>query len=370
MDFQSSGIAAIVLAASVAVMAQPAPDMRNNEQQAVFFSGDVALSDGSKPPDQVRIQRVCKGVARDEAWTDSKGRFSFKVASGEADPTTADPAQAGRTEDLSRPIGNSTYYSNPLTTALRGCEVRAVLAGYWSDRVSIALKNTLDDTRIGTIILHPVTGAQALTVSATTLAAPSNAVKAYEKGMAAIREQKWDAAQKELTKAVEAYPKFAIAWFELGILRQGRNDLAGAAGAWKEALKSDPKYVKPYEVLTALAERQQNWVDAEQYSRDWIQLDPEDFPAAYLYNAVANARLNKMEQAEVAARKGLALDKERKIPRLSYVLGLILMQKHEFSESAKCLRTYLELAPNAKDAAIVHGELTKLEAAAATIPPR
>jgi tetratricopeptide (TPR) repeat protein len=369
MDFQPSGIAAIMLVAAVTAVGQPAPDMRNTEPQAVFFSGEVTLQDGSKPPDPVRIQRVCKGIARDEAWTDSKGRFSFKVAAGGSDPTTADPAQAGRTQDLSRPIGNSTYYSNPLTTALRDCEVQAVLAGFWSERVSIALKNTLDDTRIGTIILHPVTGGQALTVSATTLAAPANASKAYEKGMAAIREQKWDAAQKELGKAVAAYPKYAIAWFELGVLRQGRNDLAGAAEAWKEALKSDPKYVKPYEVLAALAERQQNWLESEKYSHDWIQLDSEDFPAAYLYNAIANAQLNKMEQAEVAARKGLLLDKERKIPRLSYVLGLILMQKHEFSESAKCLRTYLELAPNAKDAAIVQQQLTKIEAAA-TSPPR
>jgi tetratricopeptide (TPR) repeat protein len=362
MDFRSSIIAAMALAA--VALAQPAPDMRNAEPQAVFFSGEVTLQDGSKPPDPVRIQRVCKGVARDEAWTDSKGRFSFKVSAGGSDPSTADPAQAGRTQDLSRPIGSSTYYSNPLTTALRDCEVQAVLAGFWSERVSIALKNTLDDTRIGRIILHPSSGGQALAVSATTLAAPPNASKAYEKGMSAMREQKWDAAQKEFAKAVEIYSKFAIAWFELGVLRQGRNDLAGAADAWKEALKADPKYVKPYEVLAALAERQQNWVESEKYSHDWIQLDSEDFPAAYLYNAIASARLNKMEQAEASARKGLLLDKEKKIPRLSYVLGLILIEKREFSESAKCLRTYLELAPNAKDAALVHEQLTKIEAAA------
>ncbi len=368
IDLRWPGLAAMTLAATVAAIGQPAPAMRNTEQQAVFFSGEVALQDGSKPPEPVLIQRVCKGNTRNETWTDSKGRFSFKVEAGGSDTTSADSAQAGRTQDLSRPIGNSTYYSNPLTTALRDCEVQAVLAGFWSERVSIALKNTLDDTRIGRITLHPSSGGQALSVSATTLAAPANATKAYEKGMSAIREQKWDVAQKELTKAVEAYPKFAIAWFELGILRQGRNDLAGAAEAWKEALKSDPKYIKPYEVLAALSERQQNWLDSEKYSHDWIQLDSDNFPVAYLYSAIANARLNKMEPAEVAARRGLLIDKDHKIPRLNYVLGLILMQKHEFSEAAKCLRTYLELAPNAKDAAVVHEELTKLEAAA--IPPK
>jgi tetratricopeptide (TPR) repeat protein len=364
MDLKSPGIALIMTFVAEVAMGQPAPAMRSTEQQAVFFSGEVTLQDGSKPPDPVLIQRVCKGTSRNETYTDSRGRFSFKVEAGGSGTTTADSAQDGRTQDLSRPIGNSTYYSNPLTTSLRDCEVQAVLAGFWSQRVSIALKNTLDDTRIGTIILHPVSGGQALTVSATTLAAPPNATKAYEKGMSAVREQKWDAAQKELTKAVSVYPKFAIAWFELGVLRQAHNDLPGAAEAWKEALKSDPKYVKPYEVLAALAERQQKWEESEKYSREWIQLDPEDFPSAYLYNAIANARLNKIIQAEASARKGVTLDKERKIPRLSYVLGLILMQKQEFSESAKCLRTYLELAPNAKDAAQVREQLTKIEAAA------
>src|SRR5579864_8638893 len=366
MDFQKSVIAAVMLAAAVGASGQVPPDMRSSER-AVFFSGEVALEDGSIPPDPVLIQRVCKGSARDETRTDSKGQFSFKVEAGGNDTSTGDAAQESpRNPELSKPIGNSTVYSNPVTAALRDCEVQAVLPGFWSERVSIALKNTLDNTHIGRMVLHPVSRAQALTVSATTLAAPANARKAYEKGMAAMRERRWDAATGELKKAVAAYPKFAAAWFELGVLRQSRNDFDGAAVAWKEALKSDPKYVRPYESLAALAERQQNWLEAEKYSRDWIQLDPEDFPAAYLYNAVANARLNKNEAAELAARQGLRFDKDRKIPRLSYVLGLILMQKHEYSESAKYLRTYLELAPNAKDAALVREEVTKFEAASAT----
>ena len=364
MDFQLSVITAMTLAAGVWARGQVPPDM-NVSERAIFFSGEVALEGGLIPPDPVLIQRVCKGSAQGETWTDSKGRFSFKVSVGGNDTSTADTGQApAPNPDLSRPIGNSTYYSNPITAALRDCEVQAVLAGFWSDRVSIAVKNILDDTRIGVLVLHPTSRDQALTVSATTLAAPGNARKAYEKGMSAMRAQRWNAAVDEFTKAVKAYPAFAAAWFELGVLRQSRNDLAGAADAWKESLNSDPRYVKPFEGLAAVAERQQNWPDLEKYSRDWIHLAPEGFPAAYLYSAIANAQLNKMEPAELAARQGLRLDKERKIPRLSYVLGLILMRKHEYGESAKCLRTYLELAPNAKDAAIVRQEVTRIESAA------
>jgi tetratricopeptide (TPR) repeat protein len=335
----------------------------------VFFSGEVVMADGSVPPEPVLIQRVCKGTTHDETWTDSKGQFSFKVTAGGADTSIGDSSQAAaRTDELNKPIGNSTYYSNPITSALRDCEAQAVLAGFLSDRVSIALKNTLEDTRLGKLALHPMSPGQALTVSVTTLAAPPNARKAYEKGLSAMREKRWDAAASEMTKAVTAYPKFAAAWFELGRLRRAHNDLNGAVEAWKEALKSDPRYVKPYESLIALAEQQQDWADSEKYSHDWIQLAPEDFPAAYLYNAVANAQLNHVVEAEAAVRKGLSLDKDQRLPRLRYVLALILMQKHEYSESAKYFRTYLELAPNAKDAASVREELTKLEAAATTPP--
>jgi len=368
MDSRTSAIAAMLLVAAVGAHGQFPYDGRTTEK-AIYFSGDVALEDGSKPPEAVLIQRVCKGVARDETWTDSRGRFSFKVTANGTDTSTADSAQATPDKDLSKPIGNSTYYSSPITAALRDCEVQAVLAGFWSERVSIAVKNILDDTKIGRLTLHPMSPGQALTVSVTTLSAPTNARKAYDKGVLAVHEQRWDAASGEFTKAVAAYPKFAAAWFELGLLRQNKNDLAGAADAWKEALKSDAKYVRPYEGLTALSERQQNWADVEKYSHDWIQLDAEDFPAAYLYNAVASARLDKVEQAEHAAREGIRIDKERKIARCSYVLALLIMQKHEYSESAKFLRTYLELAPNAKDAAIVREELAKIEAAGSA-PPR
>jgi uncharacterized protein HemY len=59
------------------------------------------------------------------------------------------------------------------------------------------------------------------------------------------------------------------------------------------------------------------------------------------------------------------VDKDQKIPRLNYALGLILMDKKAYAESARCFRKYLELAPNANDAAIVREQLPKLEELAA-----
>jgi tetratricopeptide (TPR) repeat protein len=339
-----------------------------SEERVVFFTGSVMLEDGSAPADSVRIEKVCDGRTSFEAWTDEKGHFGFKVTPGGGDVSSGDASLGAtqRNDELNKAMNaTSTQYSMPITQALRNCWLRAVLPGYRSENVNMAIKSTLDDARMGTIILHPLSRASALVVSATTLQAPASARKAYDKGLEAMRAQKWDAAGSEFGKAVKIYPKYAIAWYQLGLARQSRNDLAGAVEAWQEAQKSDPRYVKPYENLTLAADHRGDWVESEKYSHLWLQLDPEDFPGAYLLNAVANARLNRSEEAERAVREGLRLDKDQKIPRMSYVLGLILMERKEYAESAKCFRKYLELAPNANDADIVRQQLPKLEELAA-----
>lgn len=332
-----------------------------SSEAAVFFSGTVAMADGSVPPDAVLVQEICGGRARDAAWTDTKGHFSFKIDSGGSGNGSADASENPSTpSDFGKPIGNSTRYTNPVTSSLRDCEVQAVLAGFHSDRVSIALKTTLDSTRIGTIVLHPVSKGGALIVSATTLEAPASARKAYDKGLSAMKAQKWEAASAEFSKAVSLYPKFAVAWYQLGVTRQAQKNTSDAVDAWRRALESDSHYVKPYEELSAAAYLSSDWTHLAEYSGGWIRLDAEDFPAAYLYSTFANAKLNNMDAAENMAREGLRIDKDHKLPRLNFLLGLVLLQKHQESESAKYLRAYLELAPQAADADMVRAQLAKL----------
>jgi len=355
------GAAVALLGIAATVCGQSSWDIKPTER-VVFFSGRVMLDDGTAPADPVRIERVCEGRAQFETWTDLKGRFGFKVTSKASDAESGDASIPGALPaDVNKPInGTASQYSMPITSELRNCELRAVLSGYRSENVSMAIKSVMDDARLGTLILHPLSRATTLTVSATTLEAPSNAKKAYEKGLEQLHAQKTELAAAEFAKAVRIFPRFAVAWYHLGNLRENKNDFTGAAEAWKQAQACDPRYVRPLEGLTALADRQGDWTDSEKYSRQWIALDPEDFPAAYLFNAVANAQLNKADEAERAAREGLRVDKEQRLPRLDYVLGLILMDKKQYTESALFFRKYLELAPNAHDAAAVRAQLPKL----------
>jgi tetratricopeptide (TPR) repeat protein len=333
----------------------------------VIVSGDVRLEDGTPPPDSVQINRVCNGRTVLAAKSDSMGHFNFSVTAGGSSSATADAGEAApQTSGVDKALNaSSSQYSNPITTALRDCEVQAVLSGFRTESVRLSVRATSDDGRVGTIVLHPLSRAGALTISVTTAAAPPAAKRAYDRGMQSMVKEKWDAAETDLAKAVEIYPKFAIAWYELGVARQKRNALGGAMEAWQEARKDDPKYVKPFESMATLADRQENWTEAEQYSREWLQLDPNGSPAPYLINAVANARLNHANEAELAARTGLRVDKDKRLPRLEYVLGLILIQKQQYAEAARCLRAYIEMAPGAHDAALVREQAAKLEQQAA-----
>jgi len=330
-----------------------------SREHVTFFSGKVALEDGSPPPDAVRLERVCRGLARDEGWTDTKGHFWFKIGMNDHGAGSGDATQAaGQPADTDKPLGYA--YSNPITHELEDCDLHVVLAGYRADGVSLKVAS-VGAANLGTIVLHPISKVGTLTVSATTLLAPANARKAYEKGLEAVHLKKWDAAAADFGKAVQAYPKFAAAWHELGEARLGRGDIPGAMEAWRASAKADPRFVKPWQRLTAFADQRQDWAESAKSSDAWLQLDGEDFPGAWLYNAIAKARLGQVAEAEHAAREGLRVDKEQRIPRLSYVLGLILLAKREYTESAACFRNYLKLAPGARDAEAVRQQLSEFE---------
>jgi len=351
--------AAAIAGAGVVLYGQSS--MLGGQERVAYFSGTVTLEDGSAPPDSVLLQRVCAGVAHNEAWTDVKGHFSFSVGRSSSGSETGDAAEeTGRPTDVQKPIGYSMEVSNPLTAELRDCELAAVLTGYRANRVSLKVTGG-DAVGLGTIVLHPLSKVSTLTISATTLEAPANAKKAYDKGFEAARANKWDAAISSFRKATDIYPKYAMAWYQLGDAYLGHSDLTNAVDAWQRAFQADPKYVKPLEKLTLWADQKQDWSAEAKYSDAWLRLDAEDFPGAWLFNAIAKARLGQSEEAEHSAREGLRVDKEQRVPRLNYVLGLLLAAKHQFVESAECFRTYLKLAPNARDAEAVRQQLAEYD---------
>ena len=262
------------------------------------------LDDGTPPPESVTIQRVCGANPHTEAYTDSKGRFSFEwgkrlgvMPDASEDTFSRMPGMNSGGSSMGNSGGGSQRSAEQM---MMGCELRASLGGFRSDSVNLSQHKSMDNPDVGTIILHRMANVEGLAISMTTLMAPKDAKKAYEKGLNDLKKEKLEDAQRNFEKAVEVYPKFAAAWFELGRVQREQKNIDAAKKSWAEALAADPKYVKPYLELAEVSFRDQSWKDVKDGTDRLLSLNPVDFPRAWYYNAVANYELkNRSEERRV-----------------------------------------------------------------------
>ncbi len=358
---------------------QPGMDPRQQQQipemvRPIFISGKVMLEDGTPPQESVVIERVCNGNARPEGYTDSKGRFSFEVGRNQGMFSDAsyssdrDPLSSGGGGPFGGAPGRNTMGggSNPMARQqmereLMGCDIVAKLAGYRSEAVSMAGHRSMDNPDIGTIVLRRIANVEGLATSMTTLMAPKEARKSYDKARELIKKNKLPEAQKELDKAVELHPKFAVAWFELGRLHLTANRADDARAAFGKALEADPKYVNPYLPLSQMAAGALKWDEAAELSGKLIRLNPVDFPQAFLINGVANYNLKKYDEAEKSAQEAVKMDLQHRMPKAHHLLGALLAEKGELEPAANQLRNYLKFSPQAGDAEGVRKMITEIE---------
>jgi tetratricopeptide (TPR) repeat protein len=214
---------------------------------------------------------------------------------------------------------------------------------------------------VGSIILHRLGGVEGSTISITSLEAPKDAQKLFEKGRESIKKQNWPEAEKQLEKAVVIYPKYAAAWCDLGEARLRQSNTAQAHEAFERALQADPKYLKPYLSMATLAMVQRNWREAAETTSKLVHLDPVDYPQALMFNAIANVNLHNLDAAEESARDAVKADTEHQFPRSQYVLAVILADKQEYATALPLMKSYLEQEPNAPDAETVRKQISEIE---------
>jgi TolA-binding protein len=330
-------------------------------QRPIFLSGKVMMDDGTVPPEPVNIERMCNAVRRIEAYTDSKGRFSFQLGQNQG---VMQDASVGGPDSRSDPFGSGGSVLGGPTSGglsgmggssgvsereLSGCEIRAVLVGYRSDVVPLAGRRSMDKPDLGTIVLHRLGNVQGTTISAVAMQAPKNAKKSFEKGKDLIRKNKLAEAQKELEKAVELYPKYSTAWYELGRDFELQKKPDDARKAYTEALNSDPKFISPYRQMTLLAFNEQKWQEVNDTANRALSLDPVSYPEIYFCHAVANYYLGQMDAAEKSAREVQKLDPGHKMPTATSLLGAILVEKHDYRAAADQFRDYLKYANPDRD---------------------
>jgi TolA-binding protein len=319
-----------------------------------FLTGKVVVDDGTPLTDPALIQSVCQGNIRSEGYTDSKGQFSLDLngqheAFGSAQETYSPSAAMGNRAGSPR-------------RNLRDCDLQAVLPGFTSKTVELASKmNEFGTAEVGTIVLHRMAKVEGFTISATSAMAPDKAKKDYQKGREDAAKQKWDAAKEKFSKAVEIYPKYAVAWYELGRVQLHQNDAASAKASFQHAIQADSKFISPYEELAELALKEKQWNDLAGATDELVKLNPVSFPQYWYYNSVANYFLQNFDNAEKSASQALTTDVQHRIPKIEYMLGMILVQKKDYQGALTHLRNYVRSSPNATDLEFTQKQIAALE---------
>jgi tetratricopeptide (TPR) repeat protein len=335
----------------------------------IYISGKVVIEDGSPAMPNITIQRVCSGISKTVAYTDSRGRFSFQWSDRSMIVTDAADAGSGPSRNSgSGGFGSSqsagganSLAADPFGSRMMNCELRGSMAGFSSDTVSLFNRRAADDPDIGVIVLHRIAGVEGTSISITSEMAPKDAKKAYEQALQSLLKNKPDQAARDFEKAVAVYPKYADAWVGLGKLRIEQQSIEPARAALRKAMEADPKLVAPYMELGLLAAKDSNWQESGKYLDHAVELDPVDFPQAWYADAVANYNLKQYDAAEKSAREAVKLDPRHVNPRSGYLLGLVLIEKRDYQGAAAELTSYMKLAPNAPDLAEVKDQLAQIE---------
>jgi Ca-activated chloride channel homolog len=287
-----------------------------------FMRGRVVMADGSVPPVRVDIQRTCPGGASlVEAYTDARGVY---------------------------------WWKDPSSTTLH-CVLEAVLTGYESTRIDTSLQQLYLSSEFPALVLKPRGSG---TQQGEPLLLPRATSKSWTLSQKAFIAKNWGEAERLIRITLREAPAYAPAWNSLGAVCQHQKKIADAREAYQHAIKLDPGLLIAYLNMTRLEINAERWDDALKYAELLIKADPgHRYVEAYLDTVIARYALHDLAGAEAMLKTALPMDPLHQLPRLEFFMGAVLAAKDDPDGSAEHFKKYLDLAPQAKDAAAVQAYL-------------
>ena len=348
----------------------------------MFLRGRIATEDGTPIPHDAVVERVCNSRVRQQVHATNRGDFSMEL--GSRTDSFVDASGDGPSQ---RALARNSMESGIPRTELTNCEIRASISGFHSKSVYLmGLTPTASSIDVGSIVVERTVKPKGGTLNANAYRAPNDARKAYEKGMDAEAKNKLADARQYFEKAVQIYPRYTNAWFQLGTVYRNLDQKESARKAYTQATIIDSKFLPPYLSLAAMAFEAREWnqvitltdhiveLDPLKYgdiAGYILDLDPLDYAEAFFYNSAANFQLNNLAAAEKSGLKAARLDVRPRFPQLHLLLAEIFAQKNNYATAISEANLYLELVPHAKNADRVRervAELAKLNASLTSTP--
>ena len=189
---------------------------------------------------------------------------------------------------------------------------------------------------------------------------PKNAIKEFDKGVNADKNQKRDEAIAHYQKSISLAPDFYPAHNNLGSAYLSQSDFKSAQAQFEEAIKLNQSDAEAHLNLANLLLMAKSYEDALKNVEEGLRRNPTSAFGQFLLGSI-NERMRRLPEAEHALREALKLDPGMSRVRLELVNVYLLQQKK--SQACAELKAFLNdspkdpLAPRAKEV------LGKLEAA-------
>ena len=308
------------------------------------FSGKVQFEGGADAPKDTVVALECGSVERGMTHTDSRGRFMLVI------------------DETRQQRGFGGLDWNPAESSLGNCNLRVSATGFKSEERNLAGEHPSGVAPVGTIVMHPLTrGDESFTVNAASLAAPDKAKKQFQKGQEQAKKGKWAAAGDYFRKAVQVYPRYALAWLELGRAQMQQNNFMEAQDSFQKAAAQDSRLLPAYLELARVQARAKEWKALAATTAKLVELAPESSAMLWFFDSVANYNVHDFTRAESSATRGLRLDSAHKVPQLEYLYGLILATRQNYDGAVQHIQSYIQLAPHAEDAQAAREKLAELQ---------
>ncbi|MCH8295062.1 tetratricopeptide repeat protein, partial [Candidatus Poribacteria bacterium] len=153
--------------------------------------------------------------------------------------------------------------------------------------------------------------------------------------------ERFDEAEDAFRKAIELDPKFALPWYNLGILLKDLERFEEAEDAYRKAIELDPKDTDPWYNLGHLFLRNLGrFGDAENAYWKAIELDPKDTNPWNTLGILRRDFQKDRSRARLCFEKGLEIDSND--PFLLMNLGWLFKAEGDAAKSEDRLRRSLE----------------------------
>lgn len=304
-----------------------------------IFHGKVVTEDGSAPPKQVGIERVCSDV----------------------NGTAPGP--------LTNKMGEYTWRMDLDSETTRACFLHAILAGYVSSAVEINFNehsaNIVNVTLANIVLTSKTHDPKVLVISNEGV--PTKSIKAWKEAMQHLDNNDYAGAAPLIEQALAASPKFTRGWDTLGLVYADMQKFDKAQDAFRQALEVDPKYLPAQVMLDRLCARAADWKCVTKVSADIMKLDAKKafLAETLMHQAAAQLETKDLAGAEATIQESIDHDPAHQNPRAEYVLGRILEAKGDANGAKQHMTQYLQLAPGAADAAQIRAHIQLIGTASA-----